>query len=322
MEETLVTRAGIRFEAIPAAGLHGVEVTKLPGNLLRLARGYAASRKILRRTQPDVLLFTGGYVGVPVELAGRSFRSLSYVPDIEPALALKVIQRWTDVVAVTTEDSRKYYKAGQRVVVTGYPTRSDLKRRDRETSRRSLGLRSEGKVLLVMGGSLGARSINQAIWACLAEVLELAQVIHLTGELDWSEVEGVRAGLPAGKVEDYHPYPYLHEEMAQVFSAANLVVSRAGASTLGELPLMGLPAILVPYPHAWRFQEVNANYLAERGGAIVLEDERLLFELFPILSELIQDDDRLRRMAIAMESLARRSAAESIAAEIVRLSEG
>jgi UDP-N-acetylglucosamine--N-acetylmuramyl-(pentapeptide) pyrophosphoryl-undecaprenol N-acetylglucosamine transferase len=111
----------------------------------------------------------------------------------------------------------------------------------------------------------------------------------------------------------YRPYPYLHAEMGAAFAAADLAVCRAGASTLGELPAYGLPAILVPYPHAWRYQYVNAEYLARHDAAQILVDQELGTRLLPLVLELIQDPQRLGRMRQAMRSLAQPGAARSIA---------
>jgi UDP-N-acetylglucosamine--N-acetylmuramyl-(pentapeptide) pyrophosphoryl-undecaprenol N-acetylglucosamine transferase len=113
------------------------------------------------------------------------------------------------------------------------------------------------RTVLVFGGSRGARSINEAVWDILPNLLEIAQVVHITGELDWPRVPAVIEKLDATYANRYHPHAYLHEGMGQALGAADLVVSRAGAATIGEYPLFGLPAVLVPYPHAWRYQEVK-----------------------------------------------------------------
>ncbi len=323
IEQSLVRQAGLAFEAVPAAGVHGVGARALPGNLLRMARGVVAARRVLRRFQPQALFFTGGYVGVPVALAGWRLPKAVFVPDVEPGLALRMMIRLADTITVSTEAGRGYLPRGRRVVVTGYPTRPELRPMPKAEARARLGIDAAGSVLLVFGGSKGARSINEALWGVLADLLPDAQVLHITGELDWPRVEEVRAALHEGLAGRYHPYRYLHaEEMAAALSAADLALSRAGASTLGEFPLFGLPAVLVPYPHAWRYQKVNAEYLVGRGAAEMLEDVRLEGELLPTVQALLQDPQRLERMAAAARSLACPGAAEAIAAEILRLAEG
>ncbi len=237
MEAGLVSRAGLKFEAIPAAGLHGVGLANMPANMVQLMKGTVAARKIIRSYQPDVLFFTGGYVGIPAAVAGKSIPSLAYVPDIEPGLALKWICRMADRIAVTTPESHGYFDRPHRLVTTGYPVRKGLKI-NRSEARKSLNLEIEKPVLLVFGGSRGARSLNQAVWRDLGKLLEHTQVVHITGQLDWPTVSDVLASLKDGR-KGYFPFQYLHDEMSAALSAADLVVSRAGASVLGEFTALG-----------------------------------------------------------------------------------
>jgi len=340
MEVELVTRAGIRFtdcqlQSIPAAGVHGVGLRALPGNLIRLARGYAAARRLLQQFQPNVLFFTGGYVAGPVALAGsrRGVPTLIYVPDIEPGLALKLLSRFADRIAVSAEEARAYFSRKERVVVTGYPLRPQLEKwSERKSSRAEackifgLAERADLPILLATGGSLGALSINQALTAALPELLSEMQIIHLTGARTWEQFAGVAATLPADLAPRYKAYPYLHteQEMGAAFAIAELVVSRAGASCLGEYPHFGLPAILAPYPHAWRYQKVNADYLAQRGAAVILEDELLPEKLPALILDLMRDTARRARMRRAMQSLAGSEnggapATAQIAAQLIEL---
>jgi len=315
MEAGLVQRAapGVSFTAIPAAGVHGVGWRALPRNLILLAQGVLASRRILQEFKPDVLFFTGGYVAAPMAVAGRRLPSLLYVPDIEPGLALKFLARVAKRVAVTAEDSRKYFNRPSQITVTGYPVRANLSAWTPESAREHFHLSSKAPVLLVFGGSKGARSINQAVTAVLPQLLEIAQVIHITGQLDWNEVETVQARLPQDLKDRYHAFPYLHEDMGAALACASLSISRAGASSLGELPLFGVPAILVPYPYAWRYQKVNADYLAHHGAAIMLEDAALKERLYSTVQDLFDQPARLQSMASAMRAQARPQAASQIA---------
>ncbi len=324
MEADLVQRAGIPYRTIPARQVAGMGLRALP-NLLRVFQGMLASRRILKDFQPDVLLFTGGYMAVPMALVGsgllggRKIPSLLYVPDIEPGLALKVIARLASVIALTVEESRQYFSAKKRLVITGYPTRPELGSWTREQACQHLGLQPGRFTLLVTGGSTGARSINRALLAILPQLLEEIQVIHISGKLDWQEIEAAQKQLPANLAENYRAFPYLHE-MGAALAAADLAVSRAGASTLGEYPLFGLPAILVPYPHAWRYQKVNAGYLVERGAALLIEDAQMTADLYPEVQKLYRNPERLQHMRDAMQSLARPQAARHLAGLVRELS--
>ncbi len=321
MEEELVNRAGISYRSIPAAGVHGVGLRTLPGNIAKLTRGVLASRRILREFKPDVLFFTGGFVAAPMALAGSNIPTVLYVPDIEPGLALKFLSRFADVVTVTASDSRRYFSRPERVKLTGYPLRSDLSNWSRDQAFSHFGLDAESSVLLITGGSKGARSINMAVLKHLTELLGVAQVIHITGSLDGPVVEKAGQELPAELKSRYHAMPYLHE-MGAALAAADLVLSRAGASTLGEYPLFGLPAVLVPYPYAWRYQKVNADFLAERNAAVILQDELLEDKLLSVIKDLLLNKHKLEAMRDAMKKLSHPNAATVIASQLFELAGG
>jgi UDP-N-acetylglucosamine--N-acetylmuramyl-(pentapeptide) pyrophosphoryl-undecaprenol N-acetylglucosamine transferase len=313
MEAELIAREKVPFTTIPAAGVHGVGLRALPGNIYRLLRGFFAARRVLGQFRPDVLFFTGGYVAPPMALAGLRLPQLVFVPDIEPGLALKFLTRLADRVAVSVDASSSYFPPRSPVTVTGYPVRPQLSQVDRSEAYRSFGLSPHLPTLLVTGGSLGALTINKAVVAVLPELLEEMQVIHVTGNFTWDQFKAVRSTLSPAQAERYRPFPYLHAEMGAAYTIADLLISRAGASSLGELPHFGLPAILVPYPHAWRYQKVNADYLAQRGAAVLVPDEQLPTRTLPLVRGLIRDSERRQEMRRAMRSLAQPGAADSIA---------
>lgn len=311
-------REGIPYRSIPAAGVHGVGLRALPGNIAKLTRGVIESHRILREFKADVLFFTGGYVAAPMAVAGRNIPTVLYVPDIEPGLALNFLSRFADVVTVTAADSKKYFPRPQRLVLSGYPLRADLSSWSRQKATRRFGLDPDRPVLLVTGGSKGARSINMAVLKNLTALLDVTQIIHITGSLDWQVVEKAAQALGAHLRHHYHLMPYLHE-MGAALAAADLVVSRAGASVLGEYPFFGLPAVLVPYPYAWRYQKVNADYLAERNAAVILQDELLEDKLLSVVKDILVNENKLEAMRTAMKKLAHPDAASIIASQLVKL---
>ena len=133
IEAALVQRENVPFKAIPAAGVHGVGLSALPGNILRLVQGTLASWRILRQFKPDVLFFTGGYVAFPMALAGWRIPSVLYVPDIEPGMALNVLSRFAHAIALTVDESSKYFSNSKHTIVTGYPTRPELESGKKKT---------------------------------------------------------------------------------------------------------------------------------------------------------------------------------------------
>jgi UDP-N-acetylglucosamine--N-acetylmuramyl-(pentapeptide) pyrophosphoryl-undecaprenol N-acetylglucosamine transferase len=317
MEAELVSRAGITFQAIPAAQVHGIGIFSLPRNLIQLFKGYYEARKIIEAYQPEVLFFTGGYVAVPVALAARHLPILLYTPDIEPGWALKFLARFSNRIALTSDESAAFYSQKASTIVSGYPVRNEIKGWERSAAMKHLGLNPDLPVLLVMGGSLGARSINRTIISILPQLLDFSQVIHVSGKLDWEEVKLRRETLPTELALRFHTFPYLHEDLGAALSAANLVVSRAGASILGEYPLYKLPAILVPYPYAWRYQHTNASFLEKCGAGMILENNALEQELLPLITGLLKDKAKLAAMSEAMGRIYQPQAAEKIATAIV-----
>ncbi len=325
MEQVIVARAGLPFAAIYGGGVHGVG-WRLPLNALNLVRGLFQAWRLMRAYRPQALFVTGGFITVPASLAAWLNRVpvMVYLPDIEPGLAVQLIGRLARRIAVTVEASRRYFRGrAADVVVTGYPVRSELARwaqagGAREAARRRLGIDLGRPTVLVTGGSRGARSLNRAVVAALPDWLRDFDVIHLSGELDWPEVQQAQAAVPAQLRAHYHAFAFLHE-IGPALAAADLVVSRAGASTLGEYPLFGLPAILVPYPHAWRYQHVNAQALVARGAALSLEEAALPERLAPEVRGLLEDRGRLAAMRAAARAAARPEAAARLAGELLQL---
>ena len=328
LERDLVTRAGLRFEAVPGGQVVGVSVLRAMRSLVRMIAGMGRALRIVWQFAPDVLLITGGWVTVPVTLAARlrGVPAVMFLPDLEPGSAIRALSRFAARVATVTDDSAQYFRPGQ-TVTTGYPVRPALLRAagydesgqpalplPKPEAVRSFELDPARPTVLVFGGSRGARSINRALAPILPDLLPDCQVIHISGTLDWPQVSEAPAALPDALRARYRPYPYLHDdEMARALAAADVVVARAGAGTLGEFTLFGIPAILVPYPHAWRYQKVNADYLARRGAAVHLADDRLADDLLPTLRKLLNEEMTRSAMAEKARALAVPDAARRVA---------
>jgi UDP-N-acetylglucosamine--N-acetylmuramyl-(pentapeptide) pyrophosphoryl-undecaprenol N-acetylglucosamine transferase len=196
--------------------------------------------------------------------------------------------------------------------------REEFWKANRQDGRKRLGLHPDEKVLFVFGASQGAHSINRAIASELHALLQLCEVVHLSGRTDENWLREIRDGLPDELRPRYHLYGYLHEEVPWAMAAADLAICRSGASTLGELPAVALPAILVPYPYAGGHQRINARYLERHGAATVLDDEDL-GKMLPRVGELLHNEQRLRSMREAARRLARPDAASRIAGILFEL---
>ena len=264
-----------------------------------------------RNGRPDVCFVTGGYVCAPMVIACwlRKIPVLIYLPDMSPGWAIRWMSKLAQRVAVSFPEAASHF-GGEvplgKGVVTGYPVRQEVidAASNRASARRKLAqalqrpLDDGLPLMLVWGGSSGARSINQATWAMLPEVLEFGHLLHVVGSRDWPLYEERKTALVPAGVDNlaarYHPVAYLHEEMALALAAADITVSRAGASALGEYPVAKLPSILVPLTGVK--QEDNAELLAKHGGAVVIADEALSSELKPTLINLLQRPDQREQM--------------------------
>jgi UDP-N-acetylglucosamine--N-acetylmuramyl-(pentapeptide) pyrophosphoryl-undecaprenol N-acetylglucosamine transferase len=317
MESRLVREAGVPFTAVRAAPIVGVVWWRLPWNAFQIASGTLQAWRKLRRGRPDAVLVTGGYVSIPVALAARiaGVPLAVFLPDVEPGRAVRVVARLAQRILTSRPESSAYLNRD--VVVTGYPVRPEVRSARRDDARRALGLPEEASVVLAFGGSQGSRVINRAVATAAGELLERVHLVHLTGSLDLAEVEARRAELGASAAR-WHVHEYLGgADMALALAAADLVISRAGASILGEYPATGLPALLVPLGIAGGHQKANAHVLEEAGAALVIPNDSLdAPRLLSAVTELLDNPTRLRAMAEASRSLDTPGAADRIWAAV------
>ena len=284
----------------------------------------AASLRLLRRFRPDVLFSTGGFVSLPATIAAIFRRTpiVIFLPDVSPGLTVRLTSHFATSMAVVDEATRDSLPSNRSIQVTGYPVRPVFRTLTRDAARERLGLSRGDKLLLVMGGSLGARSINQALAQHLSELLEAANVYHITGTTNLSAAEAAAEHLPPKLRQRYRLVASLGaEDIAAAMLAADLAVTRAGASILGELPAAALPAIVVPLPAPRVKQDENARALCAHGGCVVVEDYELDRSLVPLVTGLLFDSDRLSQMSTAMAAQARPEAAQDIGRLILQAAE-
>lgn len=326
MEETLVPRAGLTLRTIRGGAIAGVPLHIKLINAAKLIWSLIPSGRILRQFRPDVMLMTGGYMSVPVAVAAWLFRVpiLIFLPDVEPGAAIKFVMPLATKVACTSPDSRQFVPA-TKMIVTGYPVRHDLRqaaKMSREEALAHFDLQPGRPTFLVFGGSRGSQAINRALMAALPHLLPHMQIVHISGTLTWPEVEKNLHNLTEEQQRFYRAYPYLHEDMGLAFRTADLVLTRAGASMMGEGPAFGVPSILVPLTWAWRYQKVNADFLTRCGAAVQLTDDTLAENLVPTVLSLLQDEAKLAQMRMAAQSLDQRDAVGRLASETMALAKG
>lgn len=315
IEERLAQINQIPFESIDVGGVRGLAPWTAAHNLSRLVRSVECVRSMIRTFKPESAFCTGGYVSAPVVWASAAehIPSVIYLPDLEPGWAVRATAPWATRIAVSFQEAAEYLPK-RKTVVTGYPVRSEFFRTDRERARRMFHLDPVAATVTIFGGSRGAHHINQAAIANLSELTRLAQIVLITGREDegWAneQVQLLSADL-SGRVR---VYGYLEEQLPHALVAADIVVARAGAATLGEFPALALPAVVVPYPYAGRHQQRNADFLVERGAAIKVKDQELENELVSTLASLLDAPEKLKAMAQASSAIAEPHAAANLVA--------
>lgn len=314
-EAELVPAAGYPFHPLKVAGLDRRNPLRAARAVGLAAGGLVAARRLVAETGADVVLGGGGYVAGPVGLAAltRGVPLALTEADSHLGIANRLLARFARRVFLAFPIAGR---DGARYVVTGRPVPPGTRGGDRAAARRRFGIGAEECCLLVFGGSLGARSLNEAAIEAFGRSAPFA-VLHACGRRDHPDLR--RRLEELGSPPHYHLEPYI-EPFADAYAAADLAAARSGGSVF-ELAAAGLPAILVPYPHATAdHQTGNARWMAEAGAAAVVGDselgpERLRAEVAGILA----DGDRLARMAAAARSIARPDAARRIAADLLAI---
>lgn len=319
LEARLVPEAGIRFVGVRAAGFDRGNPLTLITSSVRILVSVLRAGGLLRQHRPDVVLGFGGYVSLPVGLAAALHRVPLVVHEQNsvPGLANRILSRWARAVGVTYEESLRYLRHPDRAVVTGNPVRGTVLAADRERGRRSFGLATDAVVLLVFGGSRGARHINDTLVSLAPELMAIPslEVLHSAGRIESESVASRVTAILGGHTSRYHVVDYI-EAMGDAIAASDLIVSRAGATSIAEITAIGRAAVLVPYPFATDdHQTLNARAVAESGGAVVIADDELGSERFrKTILDLLDDEQQRAAMSRASAALGRPDAADRVVA--------
>ncbi len=313
LEERIVSGTGREFAPVPSMGVvRGASIRNLAVPLA-VSAGYAMALAHLLPRRPAAAVGTGGFASVPPILAARTIGTPVLLSEQNscPGLATRILSRFAQTVHVSFEESAKHLPHAREVVLSGNPVRSSFAQADLHRARQDLGLSAEAPVVFFLGGSRGAHRINEAVGDAAARLGDGGvQVIAQTGDDDFGTV---RARLDEAGVEAVVA-PFF-DRVEPCYAAADLVVSRAGATCIAELTLVARPAILVPYPHATEGHQMkNARAMERAGAALVVPDAELTGALLATrIDELVNDRARLKLMADAARGLARPGAAERVA---------
>lgn len=324
---------GLETRIVPSSGIpfKGIQAGKLrrylsPGTLTDLGRipvGMAQALRIVRRFRPDAAFTSGGYVSVPAGWAARA-RGVPLVmhqQDVPPNLANRLLTPFATRVTLSFPDSLRYFPRAKSLL-TGNPVRESILAvvgSDPAAAKAHLGLDPQLPLLLVTGGSQGARHLNQVVVAALGRLLPHCQVLHVSGQLTYAETttaaEQQLTALPELR-RRYVLAAYLEREMADALAASDVVLCRSGASTLTELAALGRPSLLVPLPPGFGGspQRVNAEMFHHAGAAEVILDRDLTVDaLMDRLLPLLEDDAQATAMGLAARQFAHPEAAATLA---------
>jgi UDP-N-acetylglucosamine--N-acetylmuramyl-(pentapeptide) pyrophosphoryl-undecaprenol N-acetylglucosamine transferase len=323
LEADLVPEAGFRLHHIDAVSVPrrlSPKLLRLPGALRAAVR--RCEQLIDEEAALGVVTF-GGYVSYPVSRAAkrRGLPLVIHEQNAVPGLSNRAAARWADRIAVTVPGSADRFKHAERTAVTGNPVRDEVLQLDRDArragARERFGLDPDLPTVLVFGGSQGARQLNRAVIGAQGSWhTERLQILHAAGRrlydesvADWQRALATNSGGPPSRVVDFI------DTMADAYAAADVVVCRAGATSIAELTVLGIPAVLVPYPHATGdHQTRNAQALAQAGGAVVIADDELdAASLVAAVEPLLTDPVRHHAVATAARAFGRPDAAANVA---------
>jgi len=302
----------VRFLSIPILPLKGKDIFNLSIFLSRFIKGSIYSFFFVLLFHPDIIVGFGGILSIPLIIFSFFLRipTLIHEQNLYPGRANRFLYPFVNKIALSFEESKIFFKHQKKLVVTGNPLRPDFVIMNREDALHKIGLKTGLFTILVLGGSQGAKFINRYflnMWKKMKGDLEF-QVIHLTGlkDFDWVYREYRELGIP------FKVFPF-YEEMGVLFNAVDLIITRAGASTLNEISFFGKPAIVIPYPYAQKHQYLNALYYAQRGAVILLEEKDLNEETYALIYGIIKNKERQIFLSRKIKELNRPFAREWLA---------
>ena len=274
IEKKLVEDAGITYYGISSGKLRRYHDWKNFTDPFRVIKGFSEANQLMKHIQPDVVFSKGGFVSVPVVMAAarQHIPAIIHESDMTPGLANKLAIPFASKVCCNFPETMQYLPDGK-AVHTGSPIRKELFSGNKEAGLEFTGFNADKPVILIMGGSIGSRFINNAVWASLDTLLEKFQIVHLVGKGNINNDLVGRAG--------YKQYDFISEQLNDIFAMTDLMISRAGANSISEILALKIPNILIPLSAAASRgdQILNAASYEKQGFSTVLQEEELTGEL-------------------------------------------
>lgn len=326
IEETLVQKAGYPFKAVQTQGFRRKLTLDNFKTVYLYLKAHAECKKIIREFKPDLVIGTGGYVSGPVVAAAQSLKipTCIHEQNAYPGITSKMLAKKADIVFISFPGTEKYFPGAKKLVLSGNPLREEVLSLSREDARKQLNLPEDAFYLLSFAGSLGALQINRAMVDFIARnhTQKDFYQMHATGQSGWAWMPDSlkEKGFDPEAEGPISVRPYLYD-MPVHLAAADAVISRAGALTLGELTALGKPAILIPSPNVTHnHQYYNARSLSDRDGALLLEEKDLSAEkLYEMILELKNDPQKRAQLGTHARELALPEAGEVIYRELFNL---
>ncbi|MGN7761224.1 undecaprenyldiphospho-muramoylpentapeptide beta-N-acetylglucosaminyltransferase [Paenibacillus sp. 22594] len=324
LESKLVPQENLPFKSIDITGFRRKLSMDNVKTVMRFLKGVKASKAMLREFKPDVVIGTGGYVCGPVVYAASKLGipTLIHEQNAIPGLTNRFLSRYADTVAVSFEGTESAFPGGKNVIYTGNPRATTVTTANPQRGFASLGIPEGSTVVLMVGGSGGARAINQAMIE-MAPFVGKGNGVHyvyVTGESYFEETRKALREKLGGVPNWLHLLPYIHN-MPEVLACTSLIVNRAGASFLAEITALGIPSVLIPSPNVTNnHQEANARQLEREGAAVVLLEKDLNGQsLMEAVQKIISAESVRKQMSEASRRLGKRDSAALVVSELRRL---
>ncbi len=319
MEMERVPQAGYEIKGLPIRGFDRKNLLRNIPILIDLMKSMRMARRIIRDFKPDVGVGVGGYAsGAAMKVAAQmGIPILLQEQNGFAGVTNKLLRKDAAKICVAYDGMERFFPK-EKIILTGNPVRQNLKTGNRQEALEYFRLKEDKPILLIIGGSLGARTINQSVIACLSQIKESGiQVVWQTGK---NYIEDCRKALADAEGSESIYLSDFVTRMDLAFAVADLVISRAGASSISELELLGKPCILVPSPNvAEDHQTHNAMALVRHDAALMIRDNEAKEKLIPQALELIRDANRLQQLHTNILTLAQNDSARRIAEEVIKL---
>ena len=325
IENDLVPRAGYELKTIEAYGIQKKINIQNIKNMFKTLKGFSEAKKIVEKEKPDLVIGTGGYICGAVLTAAQKLRipTMLHESNSYPGLAVRFLSKKTDVIMVAFKEAKERLKNAKEVVITGTPTKIRNIKIDKNKVKEELGINNTLPIVLVFGGSQGARVINNNLLEIVKKGLnDNYQLIWAPGQKQYDVVkeELLKSNININNIKNVKVFPYIYN-MQEIMAVSDLIIARSGAMTLTEMAIMGKPGIFIPLPsrNANR-QEDNARVFENiNAGKVILEEELNYEKLASSINELIKDKEKLVLMGENARKIARENAEGVIYAEIKKL---